>query len=346
MECGSDIYIISTVLSQLSENIDEKIPASINLSDAERMQFTCILSNYCLEDLQALCTRDPASRCNDFRTSAEFILKAGVKSFEAVMSYRLANAIFYSENLDDPLRKEMATQISENTKVSTGVEIHPAAKIGVPFILDHGYNTVIGETTVIGDDCYILNDVTLGARAIGDNISEKRHPTIGNRVQIGGHAKVIGPIFIGDNVIIDPGCIITQNIPPNYIVRISNQLQACGPKNSNGNITYDYAIFGVVPRSGGCLHIFGDGLEVSTISIADEDMNELDFFNVDIIKNTSEEIIIKLSLNDESSEKNADRLRNNLKLVINNCGSDIVIFKSPGLKKAVKLLLQSTGVGA
>ncbi|MDE2581237.1 MAG: serine O-acetyltransferase, partial [Rhodospirillales bacterium] len=90
----------------------------------------------------------------------------------------------------------------------TGIEIHPAARLGRRLVIDHGMGVVIGETAEIGDDCYLYHQVTLGvARAS----SGKRHPTVGNNVIIGAGAKVLGPITVGDNarvgstaVVLDP----------------------------------------------------------------------------------------------------------------------------------------------
>ena len=76
--------------------------------------------------------------------------------------------------------------------VLSGAEIHPAARIGRRFVLDHGYGTVIGETCEIGHDCYILCGVTLGARGIANNPDGKRHPRLGNNVEVGSGARVLG----------------------------------------------------------------------------------------------------------------------------------------------------------
>lgn len=86
--------------------------------------------------------------------------------------------------------------ISQHCVRRTGIEIHPGAQIGRRFFIDHGTGTVIGETTVIGDDVTVYQGVTLGGT--GKEIG-KRHPTIGNNVLIGAGAKVLGPVTVGDN---------------------------------------------------------------------------------------------------------------------------------------------------
>lgn len=94
----------------------------------------------------------------------------------------------------------------------TNIEIHPAAQIGRRLFIDHGTGVVIGETTIIGDDCTIYQGVTLGGTGKDKG---KRHPTLGNNVMVGSGAKVLGPITIGDNVRIAAGAVVLDAIPEN-----------------------------------------------------------------------------------------------------------------------------------
>src|SRR5665213_2007715 len=97
----------------------------------------------------------------------------------------------------------------------TGIEIHPAAKLGRRLVIDHGMGVVIGETAEIGDDCYLYHQVTLGvARAQGG----KRHPTVGNNVIIGAGAKVLGPITIGDNARVGSNAVVLDPVPADTTV--------------------------------------------------------------------------------------------------------------------------------
>ncbi len=92
----------------------------------------------------------------------------------------------------------------------TGIEIHPAAKLGRRLVIDHGMGVVIGETAEVGDDCYFYHQVTLGvARTMGG----KRHPTVGNNVIIGAGAKVLGPITVGDNARIGSNAVVLDPVP-------------------------------------------------------------------------------------------------------------------------------------
>ena len=106
-------------------------------------------------------------------------------------------------------------------QLKSGADIHYRAKIGPRFVLDHGYNTVIGETTIIGSDSYILGSVVLGARGISGNPSSTRHPIIGNHVEVGAFSSILGNIHIGDYCFIGPNCTVVESIAP--YSRVINQ---------------------------------------------------------------------------------------------------------------------------
>lgn len=172
------------------------------------------------EDLSAFACKDPAAGCDPL-----FIART-YTSYAAVMHYRLARWVYL--NATKPcksLTQSLAAIISRRGKMLSGAEIHFRSSIGSRFIIDHGVGTVIGETSIIGDDCYILGGVTLGARGISSNASTQRHPKIGNRVQIGAFASVLGSVSIGDDAFIGPGCVITKDVPPSARVQVKTSLQ-------------------------------------------------------------------------------------------------------------------------
>ncbi len=105
--------------------------------------------------------------------------------------------------------------ISNLSRFVTGIEIHPGATIGEGLFIDHGMGVVIGETAEIGDDCHILQGVTLGGTSMHRT---KRHPTLGNGVVIGAGAKLIGAVEIGDHARIGAGSVVVTNVPPNATV--------------------------------------------------------------------------------------------------------------------------------
>ena len=155
------------------------------------------------KDAKSIAERDPAAR----NVLEGVFLYPG---FKAISSHKIA-AFF--------LRHKMAfiaRWISQRCSRKTGIEIHPGAKIGNGLFIDHGHGIVIGETAVIGDNCTIYHQVTLGGTGVKRH--EKRHPTIGNNVLIGAGAKILGPITIGDNSMIGAGAVVLSDVPPNSTV--------------------------------------------------------------------------------------------------------------------------------
>jgi serine O-acetyltransferase len=172
------------------------------------------------EDLLVFARKDPAAGCDPL-----FIAKA-YTSYAAVMHYRLARWVYLNTAKPcNSLAHSLAAIISNRGKMLSGAEIHFRSSIGARFIIDHGVGTVIGQTSIVGNDCYILGGVTLGARGISNNTSALRHPRIGNRVQIGAFASVLGCVSVGDDAFIGPGCIVTKDVPPNARVQIKTSLQ-------------------------------------------------------------------------------------------------------------------------
>lgn len=161
-----------------------------------------------LQDIQAIMDRDPATR-----SKLEAIICSS--GLHAIAFHRVAHWLWHKNFL------LTARILSQFSRFLTGIEIHPGAKIGAGFMIDHGMGVVIGETTVIGDNVTLYHDVTLGGRKLYDekgNKLEKRHPTIGNNVTIGSGAQILGPITLGDNVKIGSNAIVIKDIPANSTV--------------------------------------------------------------------------------------------------------------------------------
>ena len=160
------------------------------------------------QDIDAVLARDPATK-----SKLEAILCSS--GFHAVVFHRF-NHWLWQNNF-----KLTARFLSQISRFLTGVEIHPGARIGKAFFIDHGMGVVIGETTEIGDNVTLYHDVTLGGTTVFDEhgkVTTKRHPTIGNNVIIGSGAQVLGPIVIGDNVKIGSNAIVTKDVAPNTTV--------------------------------------------------------------------------------------------------------------------------------
>lgn len=100
--------------------------------------------------------------------------------------------------------------ISNWGKFWTAIEIHPGAKIGKRFVIDHGVGIVIGETAVIGNDVLMYHGVTLGGKTLE---AVKRHPTVGDKVTLGAGAKLIGNITIGEGCAVGANAVVTKNMP-------------------------------------------------------------------------------------------------------------------------------------
>lgn len=153
-------------------------------------------------DAKNISDKDPASR----NILYVILLYPG---FHALLFYRIAH--FFS----DFNFKFIARLISQLARFLTGIEIHPAAKIGKRLFIDHGMGIVIGETTTIGNNCTIYHGVTLGGTG---KDKYKRHPDLGNNVIVGCGAKVLGPIKIGNNVKIGANAVVLKEVPDNSTV--------------------------------------------------------------------------------------------------------------------------------
>jgi serine O-acetyltransferase len=160
------------------------------------------MSNTIKEDIQNIFAKDPAAK----NTLEVLLCYPGL---HAIWFYRIAHW-FYRNKMHT-----IARIISHISRFATGIEIHPGAKIGRRFFIDHGMGVVIGETTEIGDDVLMYQGVVLGGTSLE---KKKRHPTLGNSVVVGAGAIVLGAINIGDNARIAAGSVVVTDIPPNATV--------------------------------------------------------------------------------------------------------------------------------
>jgi serine O-acetyltransferase len=153
-------------------------------------------------EIKSALTRDPAAK-----SLLEVLLL--YQGLHALISYRIAH-LFYKLRLFF-----LARLISQFARHLTGIEIHPGARIGKGFFIDHGMGVVIGETAVIGDNVLLYQGVTLGGAGLEKG---KRHPTIGNNVVIGAGAKILGNINVGDNSYIGANAVVIKEVPANSTV--------------------------------------------------------------------------------------------------------------------------------
>ncbi|HIR88010.1 MAG TPA: serine O-acetyltransferase [Candidatus Fimimorpha faecalis] len=156
---------------------------------------------YIKQEARVIQDRDPA-----IKTIGEIFL---YPSFRAILWYRLSHKLYKKKHYF------LARLISQHSARTTGIEIHPGAKIGKGLFIDHGHGVVIGETAVLGNNVTLYQGVTLGGTG---KEKGKRHPTIGNNVMISAGAKVLGSFSIGDNCKIGAGSVVLNEVPPNSTV--------------------------------------------------------------------------------------------------------------------------------
>jgi len=169
------------------------------------------------KDVAAAYKGDPAAK-----TYMEVI--RSYPGFLAIVVQRVAHALYAAG------AGEYARELTEYAKTETGIDIHPGAEIGEHFFIDHGTGVVIGETTTVGDWVRIYQDVTLGALHFEEDEGDKhalkkgykRHPDIGDHVVIGAGTKVLGAIDIGDHVSIGANSWVTESVPDNTQVYVSD----------------------------------------------------------------------------------------------------------------------------
>jgi serine O-acetyltransferase len=154
------------------------------------------------EDFKVVFERDPA-----VRSKLEIIFC--YPGFHAVLFHRVAHRLWLNHFYF------LARLTSHIGRFFTGIEIHPGARIGRGFFIDHGMGVVIGETAEIGDNCTLYHGVTLGGTSWA---KEKRHPTLGNNVVIGSGAKILGPFTVGDNSKVGSNSVVVKEVPPNSTV--------------------------------------------------------------------------------------------------------------------------------
>jgi serine O-acetyltransferase len=207
-------FIFATVLShdRLEDAVAHRLAQRLNHADVdahliskifdEVLENTPELGRAFRADLFAVRDRDPA--CTRYIEPLLYF-----KGFHALVTHRFAHELLKAG------RRDFALYLQSQSSRIFGVDIHPAARIGVGIMFDHGTGIVVGETASIGDNCSLLHSVTLGGtgKAGGD-----RHPKIGESVMIGAGAKVLGNITVGKCCRVAAGSVVLADVPPNTTV--------------------------------------------------------------------------------------------------------------------------------
>lgn len=206
------------------------------------------------QDLRAVFDRDPAAR-----STLEVLLC--YPGLHAIWFHRLAHWL-WTHNL-----KLLARWLSHLARFLTGIEIHPGARIGPGFFIDHGMGVVIGETAEIGANVTLYHGVTLGGVSWQKG---KRHPTIGDAVVIGAGAKVLGPIVVGDHTRIGANSVVVKDVPPNSVVvgvpgRVRHRDGALQPPDPDRDLQHH-----VLPdATAEALRAFAERIKVLELEIAE-----------------------------------------------------------------------------
>lgn len=207
-------FIFATVLShaRLEDSVCHRLAQRLNHSDVDAgligQMFTQVLSDKpdlgdaFRADLAAVYDRDPA--CSRYLEPLLYF-----KGFHALVTHRYAHELWQAG------RRDFALYLQSQSSRIFGIDIHPAARIGIGIMLDHGSGIVVGETARIGDNCSLLHNVTLGGTG---KESGDRHPKIGESVMIGAGAKVLGNITVGKCSRIAAGSVVLADVPPNTTV--------------------------------------------------------------------------------------------------------------------------------
>jgi serine O-acetyltransferase len=155
-------------------------------------------------DVTSARERDPAAR-----GIGTLEILTGWAGVQALLAHRVAHALW---EMEVPL---VPRTIAYASRAVTGVEIHPAARIGSDFFIDHGSGVVIGETAEVGDRCTLFQGVTLGGTGFARG---KRHPTLEDDVTVGSGAKLLGPVTVGRNAKVGANTVVIEDVPPHTTV--------------------------------------------------------------------------------------------------------------------------------
>ena len=186
------------------------------------------------EDLDAARAHDPAAR-------SRLEVALAYPGVHALWAHRAAHRLWRVPALRLPARL-----LSQLARAATGIEIHPGARLGRRMFIDHGMGVVIGETAVVGDDVMLYHGVTLGGRSLNRG---KRHPTLGDRVTVGAGAKVLGPVWIGDDAQIGANAVVVKDVPAGAVavgiparVRVPKAPVAERSRNEDPSELIEYSI--------------------------------------------------------------------------------------------------------
>lgn len=221
----------------------------------------------------------------------------------AIGKYRIAHGLIELSRDLPEMRREVleivARKLTESGATTANVDIHPEAEIGVPFRIDHGRGIVIGQQVRIGDNCALLNHVVLGAtgmdpKAVGPGPA-RRHPTLGNDVEIYEDASVLGDVTVHDGAEIGTGCKIRFDVPPGTTVRLISQLEMSKGDNCP-------EVHGVRWPGRNLLEIWGSGLKAAIPTLIDDRHEALEGVECQVAERDDDHLAIEVTVNPRGIE--------------------------------------------
>ncbi|MFW5697779.1 MAG: serine O-acetyltransferase EpsC [Fimbriimonadaceae bacterium] len=214
LDLKGELALLKLALQEMLEMVDYGSEEASDLADQFFLSLREVRSK-ALEDAEATYEHDPAAE-----SLTEVIV--AYPGFYASTIYRLAHELYA---LGVPLVPRLLTEFAHR---ETGIDIHPGARIGRSFVIDHGTGLVVGETADIGDHVALYQGVTIGALSVSKKLSKrKRHPTIQNNVIIYANATILGgKTVIGENTTVGGNAWITKSVPANSIVSNQNQISS------------------------------------------------------------------------------------------------------------------------
>jgi serine O-acetyltransferase len=209
----AELALLKLALQEMLEMVEYGAEEAGNLADQFFLRLQEVRGK-ALEDAEATYEHDPAAE-----SLTEVIV--AYPGFYASTIYRLAHELYA---LGIPLVPRLLTEYAHR---ETGIDIHPGARVGRRFVIDHGTGLVVGETADIGDHVALYQGVTIGALSVSKKLSKtKRHPTIQNNVIIYANATILGgKTVIGENTTVGGNAWITKSVPPNSMVSNQNQIK-------------------------------------------------------------------------------------------------------------------------
>ncbi len=279
-----------------------------------------------LLDVEFVAQKDPSL------TTTSQVLATKTNALVATLLYRITNFFYYcglGENTEKLQTK--CRSVMEECLHLTGIDIHPAAKIGQKFFIDHGYGVVVGETCEIGERCNLFNGVILGSKNVVKAKSGKRHPTLLNNVTICAGAKILGDITIGNNVFVSPSAVVLDNIEDNQKVLIVNQLQITKQETYSYLPSQKLLVYGMAPKFKNTLNILGEGFYNPNVAIVLKNNKELKY---EIAYWDKNKMMVKFKTTTPLTKEEAK----GAKLVVFSNNNKVVLLNNLALEKVLTSL--------